>query len=196
MDQPLHGGQAVEQAGVGAGRIQQGGGGGCKGSGATEAGLLPLPPAEAGHQAGHHAQTGQASHGAAALNLAPVAVLLADIAAMLQKGEAAFQVVVVAAGPGRVGLLLLAPLEGQLQLRIAPERGLPEAMAPGGIGQPQKESRRFSLRIGPAIQPSPDAHQTLVADVDHRIVPQGLPGRWHQEGPIAAAEVVDQLIDG
>ena len=64
-----------------------------------------------------------------------------------------------------------------------------------GIGQPQKESRRFSLRIGPAIQPSPDAHQTLVADVDHRIVPQGLPGRWHQEGPIAAAEVVDQLID-
>ena len=101
----------------------------------------------------------------------------------------------VARRPGVVRLVVVAPIEGQLEFRVTPEARSVRRVKGGGIGEAAIGPRRLGFLARPMVELSPDAHQALVRNIDHRLRLKRFASRGHQEGPTRIAEHIDDRDD-
>ena len=90
---------------------------------------------------------------------------IASFLAFSEERDRAVEVRVVAPRPRRRRALRVAPVERQLQLRVAPQSGLalPYKRAACSVAG---RSRPTALLLGPFHQTRPEAHQALVRQID------------------------------
>src|SRR5690606_8945385 len=110
--------------------------------------------------------------------------------ALLEKPHGSIPVDAITGGVRRSGLLTLPPRERQCELGIAPQAVLVAGECRGGFIQLGELTSELPLPGGPALQPSPTPHQTLVRDVQRRFQLERPLRALHQETPSLSRETI------
>jgi hypothetical protein len=113
---------------------------------------------------------------------------IAGLAAGVEKTLRGGRFAAVLAGPGGGGLAAFAPVEGELEFRVAPQAGLAGGVEFGSVGQAAQHAGGVGFALAPFAEAVPDAHEAFVGEVDDGVGAQCVAGRGHQEGGSRRAE--------
>ena len=98
----------------------------------------------------------------------------------------------VAMPPGGVRLMLLAPVECDLQRGVLEKTFAPFEVKRGGLGQSPVDARRLRLFRDPVSESPPVAYEALVRDVHERLfVERDGGGRHEERAPLSPEHVED-----
>ena len=82
----------------------------------------------------------------------------------------------------------VAPVEGELEFRVAPQAGLAAGVEFGRVAEPAQHAGGVRFPVAPFPQAIPESHQALVGEVHDGVRLEFIPLGRHQEGGAGGAE--------